>query len=130
MSTLLIKIHWFGSTAFRVMALPLNQGDQNGFFQWKFGFFWKVIVMFWMDEVAQRNGSILSYFLLKKFLFYIFTFISCLKVFKVVWCKRFVLSKLSIFGNCLGYFSLNLAEFLPHLVTLVIIQSVVAAYFI
>jgi hypothetical protein len=32
------------------------------------GYFWRFIVIFWKDEVAQRNGEILGNFLLGKFI--------------------------------------------------------------
>ena len=37
-----------------------------------FRYFWRLIMIFWKDEVAQRNGDILGYFLLKQ-IYYIFT---------------------------------------------------------
>ena len=31
----------------------------------QFAYFWKAIEIFWSDEVAQRHGNILDYFLFK-----------------------------------------------------------------
>ncbi len=48
-----------------------DQGDQIGDFG-QLGYFWKLIMIIWKDEVAQRNGNILGYFLLRR-IYYIFT---------------------------------------------------------
>jgi len=36
------------------------------------GYFWRLIVIFWKDEVAQNNEDFLGYFLFKQ-IYYIFT---------------------------------------------------------
>ncbi len=36
------------------------------------GYFWRLIMIFWKDEVAQINGDFLGYFLFKQ-IYYIFT---------------------------------------------------------
>ncbi len=41
-----------------------KQGGQIGQVFWPLGYVWKLIVIFWKDEVAQRNDDILGYFLL------------------------------------------------------------------
>jgi hypothetical protein len=42
-------------------------GQQPGWPDWaifhQLGYFWRLIMIFWKDEVAQRNGNILGYFL-------------------------------------------------------------------
>jgi len=46
--------------------------DQIWLFSAKLGYFWRFIMIFWKDEVAQNNGEIFGYFLLKQ-IYYIFT---------------------------------------------------------
>jgi len=36
------------------------------------GYFWRLIMIFWIDYVAQNNGNFLGYFLFKQ-IYYIFT---------------------------------------------------------
>jgi hypothetical protein len=52
------------------------------------GYFWKLIMIFWKDEVAQNNDSFLGYFLFKR-IYYIFTSISSYKTWFVVGILRF-----------------------------------------
>ncbi len=56
-----------------LVRLPAAVGDIEtgwpaGWPDWaifhQLGYFWRFIVIFWKDEVAQRNGDILGYFLL------------------------------------------------------------------
>ncbi len=42
------------------------QGDQIGWFFVQLGYFWKLIAIVLKDEVAQRNGNIFGYFVLKR----------------------------------------------------------------
>jgi len=44
------------------------KGDHIGWFFTTWAAFWKPVVTFGKDEVAQRNGDILGYFLLQQFL--------------------------------------------------------------
>jgi hypothetical protein len=39
---------------------------------WQLGYFWRLIMIFWKDEVAQNNGNFWGYFLFKQ-IYYIFT---------------------------------------------------------
>jgi hypothetical protein len=59
-----------------VMALSLDltfqQVDQIGWFFWQLGYFWRLIMIFWKDEVAQNNGNFWGYFLFKQ-MYNIFT---------------------------------------------------------
>ncbi len=48
------------------------QGDQIVQFFCQLGYFWRLIMIFWKDEVAQNNGNFLGYFLVKQ-IYYIFT---------------------------------------------------------
>ncbi len=48
------------------------QGDQNGQFFHTLGYFWRLIMVFWKDEVAQSNDNSLGYSLFKH-IYYIFT---------------------------------------------------------
>ncbi len=65
-----------------------HQGDQIGWFFCQLGYFWMPIVPVWKDEVAQRNGDILGYLLLKQLL-YVITKISSFKTWFVVGILRF-----------------------------------------
>jgi len=53
------------------------------------GYFWRLIMIFWKDEVAQNNGDFLSYFLFKE-IYYIFTEMSNFKTWFVVGILRFL----------------------------------------
>jgi hypothetical protein len=52
------------------------------------GYFWRLIVIFWKDEVAQSNVAILGYFLFKQ-IYYIFTKIGMFKTWFIVGILRF-----------------------------------------
>ncbi len=65
------------SVAFSFMRVwhlwvSFDQGDQIGRFFCQLGYFWRLIMIFWKDEVAQNNGDFLGKFLLKE-IYYIFT---------------------------------------------------------
>ncbi len=54
-----------------VKIVQCVQGDQIGKIL-PIGYFWRLIMIFWKDEVGQNNGDFLSYFLFKQ-IYYIFT---------------------------------------------------------
>jgi hypothetical protein len=61
------------SKEFPMLASPrLYPGWQDWVIFHQLGYFWKLIVIFWKDEVAQNNGNFLGYFLFKQ-IYYIFT---------------------------------------------------------
>jgi hypothetical protein len=55
----------------------MKRVTRSGIFH-QLGYFWRLIMIFWKDEVAQRNGDILGYFL-HKHIFYIFIQINSFK---------------------------------------------------
>jgi hypothetical protein len=56
--------------------VPLSLALLAGWPDWvifhQLGYFWRLIIIFWKDKVAQNNGVILGYFLFKQ-IYYIFT---------------------------------------------------------
>ncbi len=78
------------------------------------GYFWMLIMTFSKDKVAQINGNILGYFLLKQ-IYYIFTLISSFKIWFVVailsFWKWFDVDDLGFqIELCCGYFGLFCLE--------------------
>ncbi len=65
---------------------------QSGWLDWaifrQLGYFWRLIMIFWKDEVAQNNGDFLGNFLIKQ-IYYIFTKIRSFKTWFVVGILRF-----------------------------------------
>jgi hypothetical protein len=90
----------------------------TGWPDWAFfcqlGYFWKLIVSSWNDEVTQRNGDILGYFLIKQ-IFYILTLICSLKRY---WYLRFQKLQGVYVLDFFGYFSKNWVIFSNLMITL------------
>ncbi len=53
------------------IARELHPGWPDWAIFCKLGYFWRLNMIFWKDEVAQNNGDFLGYFLLKQ-IYYIF----------------------------------------------------------
>jgi hypothetical protein len=68
------------------------------------GYFWRLIVIFWKDKVAERNGDTLSYFLFKQ-INYIFKLQKWFDVdilgFQIELCSKYF--NLFLLANCLCY---------------------------
>ncbi len=60
----------------RLMSETAISMSEAGWPDWaifrQLGYFWRFIIIFWKDEVAQNNGNILGYSLFKQ-IYYIFT---------------------------------------------------------
>jgi hypothetical protein len=67
------------------------------------GYFWKLIVFFWKDEVAQITGTFWATFYRNKFLTFSLKLAVSMWFYGlwVVWCKYYCIFLL---GNCFGYF--------------------------
>jgi len=106
-----------------------------GDFFCQLGYFWKPIVTFCKDEVTQRNGDILGYFLLMQFFLHFhlnkqFQTVVCCghlrfqKMFDVDFFNFHIELSYRYFGlfwlgDCFGYFFQNLDKFFSNrLVTL------------
>ncbi len=96
LTTILLKAEVLVAQGFFILVtLFWSQNCWQFCYQWpdwvifcQLGYFWMPIVPVWKDEVAQRNGDILGYLLLKQ-LFDIFTKISSFKIWFVVGILRF-----------------------------------------
>jgi len=65
------SLFWYESFVQNVI-LYFTKGDQIGQFFFQLDYFWRLIMIFWKDEVAQNNGDFLGDFLYKQ-IYYIFT---------------------------------------------------------
>ncbi len=72
----------------RLFTVYVAAGWQDWAIFRQLGYFWRLIMIIWKDEVAQRNGDILGYFLFKQ-INYIFTEISSFRTRFVVGIRRF-----------------------------------------
>ncbi len=109
--------------------------SESGWPDWaifrQLGYFWRLIIIFWKDEVAQNNSNLWGYFLLMQ-IYHIFTYISSFKTWFLRFQKRFDLDvsgfQIELYcryfglfwlGNFLGYFWKIWQFFSSLLVTLV-----------
>ncbi len=113
--------HWFNVGRFKALPTNIILGllrlvwPKLGDFC-PLGYFWKLLVIYLKDEVAQRNVTFWATFCLTKF-FSICILISCFKIWlywryfkvsKVIWCRCFGHYFWILWlGNCFGYFSKN-----------------------
>ncbi len=65
-------IYLFAWSTFHVIEKQLQTGWPDWVIFHQLGYFWKLIMIFWKDEVAQNNSDFLGYFLFKQ-IYYIFT---------------------------------------------------------